>query len=161
MKQPTTRNSSPTGLDQAIDGLEPLSASPDFTDRVMEALSRGDRASHGRADAGRRWAALAALAAASVTLGILLGLKPEPPIGALTEEAGEIRRQHSELVDELQTLRGLEQATRPVIYLGSEGDVDLVLDLGALIDEAVLDPGAPNGQRYLEAGDAGYLNYRY
>ncbi|MDH3743793.1 MAG: hypothetical protein OES47_01680 [Acidobacteriota bacterium] len=132
-------------LDQAIESLEPQTASTGFSRRVMAALPAAYEPTRPEAQAGRRWA-LAALAAA-VTIGILLGLEREPPLGGeLAAETEAIRVQHAELVQELQTLRGMAQETTPVLYLGADGDLDLVLDLAALMEETALQPVAAQRQ---------------
>jgi hypothetical protein len=83
------------------------------------------------------------MAAAAIVVGVLLGVQKEPPVGALAAtETKELRAQHEELVRELERLRLLADETSPVLYLGSDGDLDLVVDLATL-----LQPGEPGQAR--------------
>lgn len=132
-----TESREPDRLDRALAGLEPRSASPGFTSRVLVAWD--ERRRRRRRPAAGAWA-LAAAALAATAVGIFLGSRPEPPLAALADERESLRREHGELVRELESLRELARETRPVLYLGTGDDLDLVLDLSPLVDPSRLEP---------------------
>ena len=121
----------PDRLDRALADLPRGAASEGFTRRVMAALDeKGER----HADPGRNVWALAAAALLAVAVGIYLGARPEPPLANLAAERESLRREHDELLRELDDLRSLAAETRPVIYLGAGDGVDYVLDLSPLVE---------------------------
>jgi len=125
------RRAQPTALDEALAGLEPRGASPDFTRRVIEALDEKESAP--RSVLGV-WA-FAAVAVAAIAVGIFVGSRPEPPLAELAAERESMLREHTELVRELESLRSMAREASPIIYLGSERDTDFVLDLSPLLEE--------------------------
>ena len=127
-------------LDEALASLAPTGASPGFTRRVLASLDAERRT---RAAPGLGVWVLAAAAVAAVGVGIFLGSRPQPPLAALTAERESLRTEHGEIREQLESLRTLAQETRPVLYLGSGDDVDLVLDLSPLLTaEAAARPAA-------------------
>ena len=135
----------PTSLDEALAGLEPETASPGFTRRVVAALEHGEQR---RAPAfGVR--AFAAAATATVALGVFLGSRSEPPLAEIAAERESLRREHGELLRELESLRSMARESGPVLYLGSEQDTDLVLDLAPLLQP----PSSGTRPASLEASD--------
>ncbi len=131
-------------LDRALAELAPGEASPDFTARVLAALDAADGRTGARAGGlgGRRWV-LAAAALLAVAVGIFLGARPEPPVAGLAAERESLRREHDELMRELESLRVLARETRPVLYLGGGDDVDYVLDLSPLVETAAAPTARP------------------
>ena len=142
-EEPTGTNArADVRLDDELERLPPLTASPGFTARVIEALDRGAEPS---APPIRRWA-LAAAALLAIAVGFLLGSRPEPPAAEVTAERELLRQEYGELVQELETLRSMADQTRPRLYLGSGADLDLVLDLSPLV-EAQTPTARPATQR--------------
>ena len=66
-------------------------------------------------------------------------------MAALAAERESLRREHDELVRELESLRSLAEETRPVLYLGTGEDVDYVLDLSPLFEQAQPGTARPAG----------------
>jgi hypothetical protein len=113
-------------LDQALAKLPREGAPAGFSRRVLADLDGPTRSR-----AGARWL-LAAGAAAALAVGLWLVplTTPEPPqmdVGALEEE-------HRHLMAELESLKASlrESETMPVLYLGGNEQLDLVLDLGPI-----------------------------
>ena len=101
-------------------------ARPGFTARVLESLDAPERTRHRHpfrlALAGA--AAAAVLTAASI--GILMDRRAESIQAAEAQRMlQEIRAEHGRLAQELEEL-----SQPPVVYIGGNEDVDLVLDLG-------------------------------
>lgn len=131
-------------LSAALRRLASPPASPGFTRSVLERLDAADSRRR------RRRVAVAALAAAAVLAA--LGLASLPLLGPARAPAGgevalaraeEIRRQQRLLEEELQRLERARDRARPVLYLDSSGDYDLVLDLSPLLDERIGTPVVP------------------
>jgi hypothetical protein len=113
-------------LREALRGLPPPAPGPAFTARVLARLD-------GRAAATAPWrrrvrvAAMAA-AAAAVLLGTVWGSR-----AALRQQrAAALRTETAELARELEALRQAAERPAPVLYLGGNEEVDLVLDLSTL-----------------------------
>ena len=113
-------------------------ARPGFTARVLERLDAAPRTPT------PRWSFRFALAAASAVLAIAISA------GALTDWQArgresrqaqarqtlqEIRAEHGRLEQELR-----EMSESPVVYLGSDENVDLVLDLGKVRNAEAIAP---------------------
>ena len=119
-------------LTRLLGALPRERAGDDFTPRVLARLAAAERV---RPAADRaawlRWMALP-VAAAVVLIALLARPEPSSTPSAGAAEARrlleEIRREHGRLEGELAALR---QARRsPVLYVGGDEEVDLVLDLG-------------------------------
>ena len=119
-----TRPPSDGELDRLLSGLPRQSASAGFTGRVLASLD-----APARRGVGRRWP-LAAAAAAALAAGIWLlpRTAPPPPLA----EAAALREEHRLMMEELESLKtSLRQSqAAPVLYLGGNEHLDLVLDLG-------------------------------
>ncbi|HEV2856671.1 MAG TPA: hypothetical protein VHC97_28040 [Thermoanaerobaculia bacterium] len=120
-------------------------ARPGFTARVLEALD-----SPGRARRPRRTfrLALAGAAAAAVltavSFGILMDRRAESIEAAQARQAlQEIRAEHGRLEQEVHEL-----SQPPVVYIGGNEDVDLVLDLGKVRETEGAAPAAYHGETF-------------
>ena len=110
-------------------------AHPGFTARVLERLDAAPRNTP-------RWSFRLALAAAVATLAavaISAGVLTREPrdAGRDRQALQELRAEHGRLEQELR-----EISAPPVVYLGGDENVDLVLDLGKIQDPRVVTPAA-------------------
>ena len=97
------------------------SARPGFTTRVLQRLEAPER--HRSLP---RLALAGALAAAAMTAGVLVDARRDALEAVRAQRAlAEIRAEHGRLEREVQEL-----SQPPVVYLGGNENVDLVLDLG-------------------------------
>lgn len=131
---------------EALRSLPRARADDDFTERVLERIDGGRRLP--RVPAAVRWAAAATLAAA-----VLFAVSVSWP-GAAGERSGERERrariealeaERLRLAAELEEIRRLASSLRepaPVLYLGGDDDVDLVIDLDRLARERPAGTGA-------------------
>ncbi|HKI00759.1 MAG TPA: hypothetical protein VKK31_02145 [Thermoanaerobaculia bacterium] len=115
-----------------------------FTARVMNRLDRLDRLE--QRDSPRRaasWSARLALAGAAalavigVSSGLLTGPREAVQAAQAQQALQELRAEHSRLRQELQEL-----SQPPVVYIGGNEDVDLVLDLGQVRESEGAKPAA-------------------
>ena len=131
-----TRNQSPSPLEKAMRELSSERASEDFTGRVLDELAHREPSK--LRGLSPRWAvALATLAAGSLALGIWLPSYPtteSKPSETNTQLL--LRQEYESLQSEVDKLRSLAAQPPPVLYLGGDSRVDLVLDLG----QSGLDP---------------------
>lgn len=109
-------------------------ARPGFTARVLARLDEPRP--------WRRWQPRLAVAAFAAVLVVALGAAwQQQRDQARIEEARrvlrELRAQHSQLERELR-----EIAEPPVVYLGGDEDVDLVVDMGRVQDADGIEPAA-------------------
>src|SRR4051812_2129671 len=117
-------------------------ARPGFTARVLHRLDAPER---------RRWIPIPRLALATaltlalaVTTGFLIDARRDALESARAEKAlAEIRAEHARLEREVQDL-----SQPPVIYLGGNEDVDLVLDLGKVRGSEGATPAAYHGETF-------------
>jgi hypothetical protein len=122
-------------------------ARPGFTARVLNRLDAPeDRRLHWRprmALAG----AMAAVAAVAISAGVLMDRPAGSERSIETAEAQqilrELRAEHGRLEQELQ-----EMSEPPVLYLGGNEDVDLVLDLRNVRDAEGVVPAAFHNQTF-------------
>lgn len=110
-------------------------ARPGFAARVLERLDAAPRNVP-------RWSFRLALAAAAATLAVVAisaeVLTREPrEAGQARQALQELRAEHGRLEQELR-----EISAPPVVYLGGDENVDLVLDLGKVRDPGVVTPAA-------------------
>ena len=113
-------------LDRLLADLPRETASPDFSRRVLDDLG-GPR----RARSRPVWLIAAATAAAALVVGLWLVPKSAPP--TLPPETLALQAEHRQLMEELAELKANLRASRapaPVIYMGGDESLDLVLDLG-------------------------------
>ena len=121
-----TERPSQRELDRLLADLPRESASPAFSRRVLESLDAPRSSAAGR----RRLLAAASVAAALVAAVLLLPRETPPPDLAETRE---LEEQHRLLMEELQELKASlrdSRAAAPLLYLGGNENVELVLDLG-------------------------------
>jgi len=117
-------------------------ARPGFTARVLHRLDAPER---------RRWIPIPRLALATaltVVLAVAAGIRSDARRDALesarAEQAlAEIRAEHARLEREVRDL-----SQPPVIYLGGNEDVDLVLDLGKVRGSEGATPAAYHGETF-------------
>jgi hypothetical protein len=142
----TTRDPNSDALREALRTLPRHRAGEGFTERVLDRVGEPARAR-------RVWSAPLRLAAAALVvaaglLGVLAAGRILP--GAGSPAPAEARRQTLEaerarLEAELAELRRLTTELRedsaPVLYLGGDEEVDLVLDLGRLARDGYRDSG--------------------
>ena len=124
-----TRNRKPICLEEALAELSQERASEDFTQRVLDGL--GHRRPSKLPSMSTRWVAMfAALAAIALALGYWTHpyLATEPTVQ--DESAKLLRQEYETLQSEVAALRTLAAQPQPVLYLGGDRQVDLVLDLG-------------------------------
>jgi hypothetical protein len=115
-------------------------ARPGFTARVLERLDADPRSAS-------RWSfrlalatAAAGLAAVAISAGVLTDWRARGREGrqAQAQQAlQEIRAEHGRLEQELR-----EMTESPVVYLGGDENVDLVLDLGKVRNAEAVAPAA-------------------
>jgi hypothetical protein len=113
-------------------------ARPGFTARVLERLDAAPRIAP-------RWSfrltlamAAATLAAVAISAGILTQEPREArETGQARQALREIRAEHGRLEQELR-----EMTETPVVYLGGDENVDLVLDLGKVRNAEAVAPAA-------------------
>ena len=141
-------------LDEELRRLPRLEASAGFTDRVLAELERPGGAPSRLASPRLVWATLAAGALLLGMLTVLHEPLPETAPEPLLESAlsgsvrtEELRRQHALLTEELERLRSRTEAAAPVLYLGSDDEVDYVLDLSPFLlpQAAGILPASNNG----------------
>jgi len=124
-------------LRDALRSLPRHRASEGFTDRVLDHLGRTHRGTEGAGlwrrlqatvgSAGRagRWAAVAAAVALAAVVPMAVRHDQPPPDSESRQAVRELR---SEL-EELKRLAADTQAEDPVLYLGGDDRVELVVDL--------------------------------
>lgn len=131
-------------LSTALRQLESRPASAGFTSSVLGRLDARDARRRRRRVVSGALAAAATLAA--LVFGALALRSPAtaPRSGEATPaRAEEIRRQRRLLEAELERLQLASDRARPVLYLSSSGDYDLVVDLSPLLDQRDGTPVVP------------------
>lgn len=131
-----TRNQNPSPLEKAMRELSPERASGDFTGRVLDELDSREPSQLG--GIAPRWAVVLATLAA-VSLGLGFWLRSYPTSESTPSETNTqllLRQEYESLQSEVDKLRSLAAQPPPVLYLGGDSRVDLVLDLG----QSGLDP---------------------
>jgi hypothetical protein len=116
-------------------------ARPGFTARVLHRL---DAAPERHRSIPRLALATALTFVLIVTAGILVDARRDALANARAERAlAEIRAEHARLEREVQDL-----SQPPVVYLGGNEDVDLVLDLGKVRGSEGATPAAYHGETF-------------
>lgn len=124
-----TRNRQQSPVEEALAKLPRAVASEDFTRRVLDGLAH--RHSSKLAGISPRWlATIATLAVVGLALGFWLRSYPAAEPTVQQEGAQRIRQEYESLQDEVAALRSLAAQPPPVLYLGGDSQIDLVLDLG-------------------------------
>ena len=141
----------PDDLERVLEGLPRERASADFTNRVLARLEApADRRRRTtRAHFGSRHlaAATAVLALLVVGLALLADRAPrradgrEPAVTAARAEW--LRSEHRRLWAELEDLKAEIDLERPTLYLASDDDMDLVLEVDQLAGLRVGSAGEP------------------
>jgi hypothetical protein len=130
-------------IQRALRDLQVIHASPGFTDRVMEGFER-------RKARRRMRNQLTLSAATAVVLAIMAGVvfvdRDTGPIPAdLAREARLLLEEHARLENDFEALRADTRDAVPVLYLGGDDNLDLVLDLAPIIAQpAPAAAAAPN-----------------
>lgn len=157
----TTRDPNTDPLGEALRSLPRHRAGEGFTERVLDRLGepaelRARTRAHTRVNrrlwGGLRLAAAGLLFAVGLVVALAAGrvLPGGGPTPAPAEAARQARRESLEaerarLAAELAELRRLTselaEESAPVLYLGGDEEVDLVLDLGRLARDGYRDPG--------------------
>ena len=132
-------------LGDLLRGLPREQARPDFTARVLARLDEAPaRASGPRV---RLVLAAAAITVAAVSAGVLVDRQTAAPNTISATRAQQtlrdLRAEHERLQRELR-----EISEPPVIYVGGNEDVDLVLDLGAVREAEGATPAAYHGETF-------------
>ena len=146
-------------LDRLLAGLPRESASRGFTQRVLDGLDGPARLRRRGAHAGRRWLLAAAATAAALALGVWL--LPRPTTEPSLAETRALREEHRLLMQELEAVKASLRASQaaPVIYLGGNEQLDLVLDLGPVwqgeASPAVRPAVSAGGERAVPASNGG------
>jgi hypothetical protein len=119
-------------------------ARPGFTARVLHRLDAPERRSIPWR-APRLALATALTIVLAVTAGLLINARRDAIANARAERAlAEIRAEHARLEREVQELSDQP----PVVYLGGNEDVDLVLDLGKVRGSEGATPAAYHGETF-------------
>ena len=120
-------------------------ARPGFTARVLERLDSPDRASRPQRPFRLALAGAAAMAiVTAIGTGILIDRRAESIQAAEARRMlQEIRAEHGRLEQEIQDL-----SEPPVVYIGGNEDVDLVLDLGNVSGSEGATPAAYHGETF-------------
>ena len=120
-----TRRPTDRDLDRLLAELPRETASAGFSRRVLDGLGRP-----AAPRTGRRLLVAAAVAAGTLAVGVWLVPRPAPE--PTLAETRALQEEHRRLVEELESLKASLRESRaaPVLYLGGNESVDLVLDLG-------------------------------
>lgn len=117
-------------------------ARPDFTARVLARLD-----TPAPRPIGRLALAMAAAVAVAVSAGALIDRQSASPEAIEADRARRVvqnlRAEHGRLQRELREL-----SEPPVVYIGGNEDVDLVLDLGKVREAEGATPAAYHGETY-------------
>ena len=154
-RQTAEDRTEPTGTaDPLLAGLRALpreAAGEGFTARVLERLDRAPVAARLDPNGLPAWRLAAAAALAALALGALvLSLAPAlPPAAERARPArlDALEAEHASLAAELAEIRRLAEEPVPLLYLGGDDEVDLVLDLGRMARERPRQPIPTGGLR--------------
>lgn len=118
-------------LQQSLATLGTEGASAGFTERVLASLAvrRARRRRRQRLAA----TSVAAVLVVSIALLILESRFFAPTANEMASEAQLLRQEHAQLQSDLEALRVSARETAPVLYLGGDDEMDLVLDLASII----------------------------
>lgn len=133
---------------EALRSLPRTRADDDFTERVLERIEGRGGLRRPRVPVAVRWATAATLAAAAVLAGSISWSGAAGGRAAERERRTRIEALEAErlrLAAELEEIRRLASSLRepaPVLYLGGDDEVDLVIDLDRLAQERPAGTGA-------------------
>lgn len=134
----------PDPLDELLQGLPRVRASDDFTGRVLAELEGRPRRTPRPGAVG--WAVAAALLLVALLIGGLR-VEQQQAAGERASRAAELRSEHESLRQDLARLKSQAEQERPVVYLGSTDQIDLVLDLTSVERPVPLAPALPMDPR--------------
>lgn len=126
-------------LDQALAQLPPERASELFTERVLEGLDQRHPSMLG-VSPPRLFGVMVALVAIALGLGLWLRLHSPIETRVRARSPQQLRLEYQNLQEEIAALRSMAAQPPPVLYLGGDSRIDLVLDLGQL-DSGTTDRG--------------------
>jgi hypothetical protein len=120
-------------------------ARPGFTARVLEHLDAPERISRPRRTFRPMFAGATAaiLLAVAVSTGVVMDRQAQSRKDEARRILQEIRAEHGRLEQEIQEL-----TEPPVVYIGGNEDVDLVLDLGKVSGSEGATPAAYHGETF-------------
>jgi type II secretory pathway component PulM len=119
-------------------------ARPGFTARVLERLDSTERTPRPRRTFRPLFAGATAAVLLAVATGVVMDRRTESIQAAEAQRMlQEIRAEHGRLEQEIQEL-----SQPPVVYIGGNEDVDLVLDLGKASRSEGATPAAYHGETF-------------
>ncbi len=116
-------------LHRALESLPAEQASENFTQRVMDGLEHRPTSKLGTTSP-RAVGVVVALTAMGLALGLWIRARPSTDPTAQQKSTQQLRLEYESLQEEVDALRSLAAQPPPVLYLGGDSRIDLVLDLG-------------------------------
>lgn len=138
-------------LRQALGRLPAEQASEHFTQRVLDGLEHRQATKVGMSST-RVVGVVVALATVGLALGLWIRAQSPSDPPAQQKSTQQLRLEYESLQEEVESLRSLAAQPPPVLYLGGDSRIDLVLDLGQVEPRATqpdIRPAAigPEGRR--------------
>ena len=138
-------------LRQALGRLPAEQASEHFTQRVLDGLEHRQATKVGMSST-RVVGVVVALATVGLALGLWIRAQSPTDPPAQQKSTQQLRLEYESLQEEVESLRSLAAQPPPVLYLGGDSRIDLVLDLGQVEPRATqpdIRPAAtgPEGRR--------------
>ena len=138
-------------LRQALGRLPAEQASEHFTQRVLDGLENRQATKVGMSST-RVVGVVVALATVGLALGLWIRAQSPTDPPAQQKSTQQLRLEYESLQEEVESLRSLAAQPPPVLYLGGDSRIDLVLDLGQVDPRATqpdIRPAAigPEGRR--------------
>lgn len=138
-------------LRQALGRLPAEQASEHFTQRVLDGLEHRQATKVGMSST-RVVGVVVALATVGLALGLWIRAQSPTDPPAQQKSTQQLRLEYESLQEEVESLRSLAAQPPPVLYLGGDSRIDLVLDLGQVDPRATqpdIRPAAtgPEGRR--------------
>lgn len=127
--------------------MQSVGASEGFTGRVVAALKHRRRRRYRRRQLALGAAAILLLTVLFAPLARERSTSEDPD--ALASEADSLRQEYKKIQAELEALEARAEREAPIIYLGGDDDVDLVLDLASFMTQ-------PAATRVTEPEASGY-----
>lgn len=124
-------------LHQALESLPAQQASENFTQRVMDGLEHRPTPRLGTT-APRTVGVAVALTTMGIALGLWLRAQSPTDSPAQQKSTQQLRLEYESLQEEVDALRSLASQPPPVLYLGGDSRIDLVLDLGQVDPRAAV-----------------------
>lgn len=138
-------------LRQALGRLPAEQASEHFTQRVLDGLENRQATKVGMSST-RVVGVVVALATVGLALGLWIRAQSPTDPPAQQKSTQQLHLEYESLQEEVESLRSLAAQPPPVLYLGGDSRIDLVLDLGQVDPRATqpdIRPAAtgPEGRR--------------